>query len=91
MTLGVCVLDNGARPSPDVRQRHRPGGPGGLGSQGYLDGRALAELFAWLRPNDLIWSYVVNNYLLGQRPPAFDILFWNQDTAAWRRDCIETS
>ncbi len=48
--------------------------------KGYLDGRALAEVFAWLRPNDLIWNYWVNNYLLGRRPPAFDILFWNSDT-----------
>ena len=48
--------------------------------KGYLDGRALAEVFAWLRPGDLIWNYWVNNYLLGRRPPAFDILFWNADT-----------
>ena len=48
--------------------------------RGYLDGRRLAEVFAWLRPNDLIWSYVVNNYLQGKRPPAFDILAWNADT-----------
>jgi polyhydroxyalkanoate synthase subunit PhaC len=48
--------------------------------QGYLDGRALAEVFAWLRPGDLIWNYWVNNYLLGKKPPAFDILFWNADT-----------
>ncbi|HWU20317.1 MAG TPA: alpha/beta fold hydrolase [Nocardioides sp.] len=47
---------------------------------GYLDGRALAEVFAWLRPSDLIWNYWVNNYLLGKKPPAFDILFWNADT-----------
>jgi polyhydroxyalkanoate synthase subunit PhaC len=48
--------------------------------RGYLDGRALAEVFAWLRPDDLVWSYWVNNYLLGRKPPAFDILFWNADT-----------
>jgi polyhydroxyalkanoate synthase len=46
---------------------------------GYVDGKALANVFAWLRPNDLIWGYVINNYLMGKPPPAFDILYWNQD------------
>jgi len=49
-------------------------------AQGYLDGRSLAEVFAWLRPGDLVWNYWVNNYLLGKRPPAFDVLYWNADT-----------
>ncbi len=61
--------------------------------KGYLDGRRLAEVFAWLRPNDLIWSYWVNNYLLGKPPKAFDILYWNADpvrmTAAMHRDFVE--
>ena len=47
--------------------------------KGYLDGRTLAEVFAWLRPGDLIWNYWVNSYLLGKQPPAFDILAWNAD------------
>ena len=48
--------------------------------KGYLDGRSLAEVFAWLRPGDLIWNYWVNNYLQGKKPPKFDILYWNADT-----------
>ncbi|MEV2219970.1 alpha/beta fold hydrolase [Nocardia vinacea] len=48
--------------------------------KGYLDGRALAEVFAWLRPTDLIWRYWVNNYVQGRAPAAFDVLFWNADT-----------
>ncbi len=47
---------------------------------GYLDGKDLAKVFAWLRPNELVWNYFVNNYLMGQNPPAFDVLFWNADT-----------
>ena len=61
--------------------------------RGYLDGRSLAEVFAWLRPNDLIWNYWVNNYLLGRKPSPFDILFWNADTtrmtAGLHRDFLE--
>jgi polyhydroxyalkanoate synthase subunit PhaC len=48
--------------------------------RGVLDGRDLAMMFKLLRPNDLIWTYWVNNYLLGLRPPAFDVLYWNNDT-----------
>jgi polyhydroxyalkanoate synthase subunit PhaC len=50
--------------------------------RGVLDGQDLARVFAWMRPNDLIWNYWVNNYLLGNQPPAFDILFWNADTTS---------
>ncbi|MET0577361.1 MAG: alpha/beta fold hydrolase [Ilumatobacteraceae bacterium] len=47
---------------------------------GVLEGRQLARTFAWVRPNDLIWNYWVSNYLMGERPPAFDVLAWNADT-----------
>jgi len=63
-------------------------------ARGYLDGRALAEVFAWLRPNDLIWRYWVNNYIQGRKPTPFDVLFWNADTtrmsAALHRDMVQT-
>ena len=62
---------------------------------GYLDGRKLAEVFAWLRPGDLIWNYWVNNYLLGREPAKFDILFWNADstrmTAGLHRDFVRAA
>jgi polyhydroxyalkanoate synthase len=60
--------------------------------KGYLDGRSLAEVFAWLRPTDLVWRYWVNNYVEGKAPAAFDVLFWNADTtrmaAALHRDMV---
>jgi polyhydroxyalkanoate synthase subunit PhaC len=61
--------------------------------QGYLDGRSLAEVFAWLRPTDLVWRYWVNNYIEGKSPSAFDVLYWNADTtrmaAALHRDMVQ--
>ncbi len=47
---------------------------------GVLDGKAMAAAFSWLRPNDLIWNYWVNNVLLGNKPPSFDLLYWNNDS-----------
>jgi polyhydroxyalkanoate synthase len=46
---------------------------------GYLEGRHMAEAFNLMRENDLIWFFVINNYLLGRSPAAFDILYWNSD------------
>ena len=47
---------------------------------GLLDGRDLARGFSTLRPNDLVWPYVIGNYFKGEKPPAFDLLFWNADS-----------
>jgi polyhydroxyalkanoate synthase len=62
--------------------------------KGYLDGRYMAATFNLLRGRDLIWSYVVNNYLLGEEPAPFDLLYWNSDTtnlpAPWHKDYIES-
>jgi polyhydroxyalkanoate synthase subunit PhaC len=80
--LGVTVLDNASAglASALVDRRLAAVAKATSRRRGYLDGRALAEVFAWLRPGDLIWNYWVNNYLLGNAPPAFDILYWNNDT-----------
>jgi polyhydroxyalkanoate synthase len=92
LTLGVCVIDNERSNVVNAMASRRSIGAATLASarKGYLDGADLASMFLWLRPNDLIWPYVINNWLLGKEPPAFDILYWNADTtrlpAALHRD-----
>ncbi len=94
-SLAVTVLDHARAglPSALLSRKVAAAATAVSKQQGYLDGRTLAEVFAWLRPNDLIWSYWVNSYLLGKSPKAFDILYWNADpvrlTAALHRDFIE--
>lgn len=86
LILAVCTLDPstvedtalGALITPQTVEAARKASQ----VRGVLDGRELAKVFAWMRPNDLIWNYWVNNYLLGNAPPAFDILYWNSDTTS---------
>jgi len=80
LMVSVFGLDNDSQlglfstPEALAAARH------GSNARGVLDGDDLGRVFAWMRPNDLVWNYWVNNYLLGKTPPAFDILYWNNDS-----------
>jgi polyhydroxyalkanoate synthase subunit PhaC len=84
MVLAVCLLDPntagesafGCLMTPETMHAAKEASR----LRGMVDGHELARMFAWMRPNDLVWNYWVNNYLLGNQPPAFDILYWNADT-----------
>ncbi|GAA3727040.1 PHA/PHB synthase family protein [Gordonia hankookensis] len=94
LTLGVTVLDQSQAgfASALASERAAKAAIRTSADKGYLDGNAMAEMFAWLRPTDLVWRYWVNNYIQGRSPAAFDVLFWNADTtrmtAALHRDMV---
>ena len=83
LTFQVCVLN----PKPDDSDIGQMVSENSLEiarkysqRSGILKGDDLARMFAWMRPNDLVWNYVVNNYLMGEDPPPYNVLFWNNDT-----------
>ncbi len=83
LTFQVCVLDPeqddselsamASERSLEIARRYSR-------RKGILKGDDLARMFAWMRPNDLVWNYVVNNYLMGEDPPPYNVLFWNDDS-----------
>lgn len=83
LTLQVCILDPEQSDSElgqmvsdnslEIARRYSQ-------RKGILKGDDLARMFAWMRPNDLVWNYVVNNYLMGEDPPPYNVLFWNDDS-----------
>jgi polyhydroxyalkanoate synthase subunit PhaC len=94
LTLAVTVLDQDQAgfAAAAMSERAAKAAIKASAAKGYLDGRAMAEVFAWLRPTDLVWRYWVNNYVQGRTPAPFDVLFWNADTtrmtAALHREMV---
>jgi polyhydroxyalkanoate synthase len=81
-TLAVTMIDSDVHSTLNMfaSEKTLTAAVGRSSQQGVLRGDALARMFAFVRPNDLIWNYFVSNYLLGRNPPAFDVLAWNKDT-----------
>jgi polyhydroxyalkanoate synthase len=83
-TVAVCLLDMAATQNTTAGLFVSPESIMAAKSAsqlaGVVEGQELARMFAWMRPNDLIWNYWVSNYLLGNAPPAFNVLYWNNDT-----------
>ncbi len=79
--LGVTMIDTHRESAINsfATQRSIASTIGRSRKAGGVRGRELSRIFAWIRPNDLIWNYWVSNYLLGESPPAFDVLAWNAD------------
>ena len=81
-TLMVAVLDNRAdsQLGTFVTPKTVAAAKRNSAAKGVLEGEEMGRIFAWMRPNDLVWNYWVNNYLMGNPPPVFDILYWNNDS-----------
>ena len=81
-TLAVTTIDTEAKSSMNMfaSRRSVESSISQTRRRGVLRGSDLARVFAWVRPNDLVWNYWVSNYLMGEDPPAFDVLAWNSDT-----------
>ncbi|MEA2672784.1 MAG: poly[(R)-3-hydroxyalkanoate] polymerase subunit PhaC [Chloroflexota bacterium] len=82
VTLPVTMLDMSVPSTAGIFSSERLAAAAVRESRrrGVLPGDEMSRVFAWMRPNDLVWNYWVNNYLMGNPPPAFDILAWNNDT-----------
>jgi polyhydroxyalkanoate synthase len=95
-TLMVAVLDNRAESQLGMFATPASIAAAKRASKrkGVLEGQEMGRVFAWMRPNDLVWNYWVNNYLMGNPPPVFDILYWNNDTtrlpAAFHAEMLDT-
>jgi len=81
-TLMVAVLDIGGESQLGLFTTPKAMAAAKRNSRlkGVLHGDEMSRVFAWMRPNDLVWNYWINNYLMGNPPPAFDLLYWNSDS-----------
>ena len=88
VTLNVVVMDIGTESVLGLFATKETIAAAKMNSQrhGVLEGNEMGRIFAWMRPNDLVWNYWVNNYIMGNPPPAFDILYWNNDSTRLSAD-----
>jgi polyhydroxyalkanoate synthase subunit PhaC len=88
VTMNVVVMDIGTESVLGLFATKETIAAAKMNSQrkGVLEGTEMGRVFAWMRPNDLVWNYWVNNYLMGNPPPAFDILYWNNDSTRLSAD-----
>jgi polyhydroxyalkanoate synthase len=93
LTLMVCAIDNARAGTPPALATKEMAATAIAQSarKGYLDGEALASVFAWLRPNDLIWNYVVNNYCSARSRRRSTSSTGTRTPSGWRRGCTATS